>query len=224
MVLLGADAGRVGFPSEITDDPLLSLVSPEAEPFENAEERRVMYVAMTRARSTLTIMASRSRPSTFVSELLADPEYGLQDSLAGTTALPPCSKCGGQLVPVQSQAGRVWYHCQHDRHCGNMLPACPDCETGLPQRTADENHGCGSCEATFQSCPVCGDGWLVPRKGRYGSFPGCVRYPDCSGKAKPERPNGGRRRKKSDQAQGPSGRRNFSAPPWHSSRMMLSKT
>ncbi|WP_226937694.1 UvrD-helicase domain-containing protein [Pseudogemmobacter faecipullorum] len=185
VVLLGADAGRVGFPSEITDDPLLSLVSPEAEPFENAEERRVMYVAMTRARATLTILASRSRPSAFVSELLADPEYGLKDSTAGTAPLPPCSKCGGQLVPVQSQAGRIWYRCQHDRHCGNMLPACPDCATGLPQRKGDMGHECDSCSGQFRSCPVCGDGWLVPRKGRYGAFLGCVRYPDCSGKAKP---------------------------------------
>ena len=49
VILLNADSGRNGFPSEIVDDPLLSLVSPEEEAFQNAEERRVMYVAMTRA-------------------------------------------------------------------------------------------------------------------------------------------------------------------------------
>lgn len=62
VILLNSDSGRTGFPSEIVDDPLLSLVSPEEEAFQNAEERRVMYVAMTRARHTLTILASNARP------------------------------------------------------------------------------------------------------------------------------------------------------------------
>jgi superfamily I DNA/RNA helicase len=48
VILLNADSGRMGFPSEIVDDPLLSLVSPEEEAFQIAEERRVMYEAMTR--------------------------------------------------------------------------------------------------------------------------------------------------------------------------------
>ncbi|WP_232824963.1 topoisomerase DNA-binding C4 zinc finger domain-containing protein [Primorskyibacter marinus] len=26
--------------------------------------------------------------------------------------------------------------------------------------------------------------WLVERRGRYGAFLGCVRFPDCAGKAK----------------------------------------
>lgn len=53
VILLNADSGRTGFPSEIVDEPLLSLVSPEEEAFQNAEERRVMYVAMTRARHSI---------------------------------------------------------------------------------------------------------------------------------------------------------------------------
>jgi DNA helicase-4 len=36
------------------------LVSPEEEAFQNAKERRVMYVALTRARHTLTILASNA--------------------------------------------------------------------------------------------------------------------------------------------------------------------
>ena len=56
VILLSADSGRMGFPSEIVDDPLLSLVSPEEEAFQNAEERRVMYVAMTRATQMLVIL------------------------------------------------------------------------------------------------------------------------------------------------------------------------
>jgi DNA helicase-4 len=61
----------------VHNDPLLSLVSPEAEPYANAEERRVMYVAMTRARRTVTILASEARPSVFVEELVKEPEFGV---------------------------------------------------------------------------------------------------------------------------------------------------
>lgn len=68
-----ADSGSSGLPSEIVDDPLLSLVSPEEEDYQNAEERRIMYVAMTRARDKLTILASNARPSSLVAELRKDP-------------------------------------------------------------------------------------------------------------------------------------------------------
>ncbi|MFH5774523.1 3'-5' exonuclease [Paracoccus sp. NGMCC 1.201697] len=81
VILLSADSGSTGFPSEIVDDRLLTLVSPEEEVFQNAEERRVMYVAMTRARQTLTILASNARPSSFVTELREDPAYGIAAAL-----------------------------------------------------------------------------------------------------------------------------------------------
>lgn len=39
----------MGFPSEIIDDSLLDMALPASEPFEHAEERRLFYVALTRA-------------------------------------------------------------------------------------------------------------------------------------------------------------------------------
>ncbi|MEX1663789.1 UvrD-helicase domain-containing protein [Thioclava sp. 15-R06ZXC-3] len=185
VVLLGADRGRIGFPSEITDDPLLSLVSPEAEPFENAEERRVMYVAMTRARFSLTILASESRPSVFVTELLKNPEYGLPRDIEAATLQNLCGECGGRLLPATSKADRNWYRCEHVRLCGNILPACPTCGRGLPRhRDESDELICPACSTSFPACPSCSDGWLVERKGKYGSFLGCVRYPACTGKAR----------------------------------------
>jgi DNA helicase-4 len=184
VVLLNADSGRMGFPSEIVDDPLLSLVSPEEEVFQNAEERRVMYVAMTRARHTLTILASNARPSSFVTELRKDPAYGISTAPGAEPEAHLCGECGGRLLGVTGQDGRVWYRCEHVQHCGNLLPACPSCGTALPrlaEGTSEVRCGCG---ASFPTCPDCEDGWLVERSGSFGKFLGCVRYPTCTGKAK----------------------------------------
>lgn len=184
VVLLNADSGRMGFPSEIVDDPLLSLVSPEEEAFQNAEERRVMYVAMTRARHTLTILASNARPSSFVTELRKDPAYGISTAPGAEPEAHVCGECGGRLLGVTGQDGRIWYRCEHVQHCGNLLPACPSCGTALPRHadgTSEVRCGCG---ASYPTCPECEDGWLVERSGSFGKFLGCVRYPTCTGKAK----------------------------------------
>lgn len=187
VVLLSADSARMGFPSMIVDDPLLALVSPEAEPFANAEERRVMYVAMTRARRTVTILASEARPSTFVTELLEDPAYDVASPREAKEQTQTCGQCGGRLLFIPSTDGPGWYRCEHVKLCGSRMPACPACGTGLPvrQEPLDEKI-CGECGTVHEPCPECTDGWLVERKGRYGTFLGCVRFPDCTGKAKKE--------------------------------------
>lgn len=184
VILLNADSGRMGFPSEIVDDPLLSLVSPEEEAFQNAEERRLMYVAMTRARHTLTIFASNARPSAFVTELRKDPAYGISTAAGAEPEAHFCGQCGGRLLGVTGQAGRVWYRCEHVQHCGNLLPACPSCGTALPRRAQGTSEVRCSCGAIHPACPECEDGWLVERSGSFGMFLGCVRYPTCTGKAK----------------------------------------
>lgn len=184
VILLNADSGRVGFPSEIVDDPLLSLVSPEEEPFANAEERRVMYVAMTRARQSLTILASNARPSAFVTELRKDPAYAVLQSTEAAQEDHTCGECDGRLIGVNGQDGRIWYRCEHVQHCGNLLPACPSCSISLPTRLNGEAETRCSCGASYKACPSCKDGWLVERTGTYGTFLGCVRYPSCLGKAR----------------------------------------
>lgn len=34
-------------------------------------------------------------------------------------------------------------------------------------------------EGTGETCPQCGDGTLVTKRGRFGPFLGCDRYPEC---------------------------------------------
>lgn len=69
VVLVGLQSGKLGFPSLIADDPLLELVMPVPEVFPHAEERRLFYVALTRARHGVFLLASKYAPSTFIDEL-----------------------------------------------------------------------------------------------------------------------------------------------------------
>lgn len=184
VIMLNLYRGRTGFPSEIVDDPLLSLVSPDAEPFENAEERRVMYVALTRARHTVTLMGSASKQSAFVTELLDDPEYGVVGSVASEQANHTCGECGGHLVAFPTKDGRTWYRCEHVDLCGFSLNACSECGNGLPKVQDKSGLKTCACGAKYPCCPECESGWLIERRGRYGRFLGCVSFPRCKGKLK----------------------------------------
>src|SRR5690606_31372465 len=46
VLVLGLHAGRHSFPARIANDPLLQLVMPAAENWPDAEERRLLYVAI----------------------------------------------------------------------------------------------------------------------------------------------------------------------------------
>lgn len=188
VILLRADSGRSGFPSEMVDDPLLTLVSPETEPFENAEERRVMYVAMTRARHTLTILASEARPSAFVTELMKEPSYGVTGPQQAAERTHVCGQCGGRMLYMPGEDGLAWYRCEHVEFCGNRLPSCPSCGEGLPRHVDGQSAlVCSQCGHGAEPCPKCSDGWLVERSGKYGDFLGCVRFPECDGKGRKRR-------------------------------------
>ena len=63
---------RGGFPSTKEDDPLLRLALPEGDDYPHAEERRLFYVALTRARDSVLLIARSGRESEFVTELLSD--------------------------------------------------------------------------------------------------------------------------------------------------------
>ena len=56
------------FPFEIEDNPILNLAMPNKESYPFAEERRLLYVAIARARDSATLIAPNSNRSVFVKE------------------------------------------------------------------------------------------------------------------------------------------------------------
>lgn len=104
------------FPSTIQDDPLLTLFMPTADKMAWAEERRLFYVALTRARSKVCILVPEGKASTFVTELLASHQFlRSMHNGKGKTAihdarpyvrLPACPKCGrGSVMQRVSEFG-----------------------------------------------------------------------------------------------------------------------
>ena len=69
VVVLDVKGGPSGFPSLREDDPLVNLVMTKGEEFELAEERRLFYVAITRAKKKVYLLAPAGNPSPFLSEL-----------------------------------------------------------------------------------------------------------------------------------------------------------
>lgn len=78
-ILLDVDSGIYGFPSEITDDPILNYLLNEGDAFENAEERRLFYVALTRARHKNYLIYDSSNPSKFLAEIINYMELSKQE-------------------------------------------------------------------------------------------------------------------------------------------------
>ena len=178
-VVLGLCAGKFGFPVEIADNPLINLVLSEPEAYPNAEERRLLYVALTRARRQVFLLAEGGPPSAFVKELI-DGNF----DVAVFGRLPegdvPCPHCKeGRLEQRKNARDEgVFYGCSNWPYCGHTVRPCPKCRTGLPVRSGDAFH-CRGCGGSIEGCPRCG-GWLETKMGRFGRFLGCSNYPDCN--------------------------------------------
>lgn len=67
--LINCNSGLYGFPSLISDDPVLDYVLSNPEHFEYAEERRVFYVGITRAKTHTVVLYCNNTPSPFVTEI-----------------------------------------------------------------------------------------------------------------------------------------------------------
>lgn len=104
IVLPNVSSGTYGFPSEVVDDPVLSLAMAEADPYPHSEERRLFYVALTRARRHVTLIGVKGRESAFITELLKDKRLELSP-LSTVELSEPCPKCGrGVLVTRQRKS------------------------------------------------------------------------------------------------------------------------
>ncbi|GLU29864.1 DNA helicase [Brucella sp. NBRC 12950] len=121
VVILNVVEGFRGFPSQMEDDPLLQIPMPAPDPFPMAEERRLFYVAMTRAKRQVRIYTSLATPSRFVNELVTKSELKIE-AVDGDVK-EPCPKCDiGVLILRSSKYGEFlgcsrYPRCEFKRNC-----------------------------------------------------------------------------------------------------------
>ena len=79
VIILQCNKDTYGFPSLVSDDPVLNYVLTKSDQFPYGEERRLFYVAITRAKMKTLVLYDKRFPSVFVDEFL-HPEKVSEES------------------------------------------------------------------------------------------------------------------------------------------------
>lgn len=169
---------QLGFPSDVQDDPLLSLVLAKEDPFADSEERRLFYVALTRARHQVHLICDAVSPSRFADELT---QKGFDIVITGKKENPrQCPACTDGVIVKKSSGRGDFFSCVNYPVCDFKPVTCPTCQSDIIVRTNPENAKatCLSeeCDATLEICNACPSGVMIEFQGRRGSFLGCHDY------------------------------------------------
>ena len=134
--VLGLVEDRLGFPSQIEDDPVLQLAMPAAETFAMAEERRLFYVALTRASRQVRLYTSLDKPSRFVTELVSQ-ERLVVEAVDGE-ALETCPKCQSGVLRLRTSGHSPFHGCsRYSVGCDFTRPIADSKTAVLPARLPD---------------------------------------------------------------------------------------
>jgi DNA helicase-4 len=117
-ILIDVSEGDFGVPSRIEDDELLHLVIPKPETFPYAEERRLFYVAMTRASRGMFLLTNLDQQSRYIDELCEIAGKDIRFETVDALELEQCPECGrGALVDRRSREGRSFLGCSRYPSC-----------------------------------------------------------------------------------------------------------
>lgn len=167
VIIINARNEVYGFPSQVQEDPVLKYVVKDDHSIEYAEERRLFYVALTRTKNRVYIVAPKEHPSEFVTELLNDYHSSIKvhgdlvlDETTDTQAVKKCPICGYplQLRYKKAYGLKLWI-------CSNEPEMC-DFMTNNPK----------GGELPIMKCDKCRDGYMIVKEGKGLPFLGCTNY------------------------------------------------
>jgi DNA helicase IV len=180
VILLGVDKGKMGFPCEIEDDPLLDIVMAQQEEFHFSEERRLFYVALTRTKEKLFIVSDIHNGSEFIKEIVEDnTEDEIQFLNERDYVAKYCPECElGSLVEKETEKGS-FYGCSNYPLCDytEEIRRCSSCDANLHKLIDQniaicENKNCSHTEVLCKKC----NSYMSVRKKDNREFLGCSSY------------------------------------------------
>lgn len=161
-IITGVFGGTVGFPTSIQDDAILSLAIAEEERFPHAEERRLFYVALTRGKREVHILASNTNISPFTKEL-EENKYEVTHHYKDNIKPRECPECKlGMVVMRDGAYGKFWgcsnygkTKCDYKEH----IHFCKEnnCSAIMQLDKAKQYYQCtnDNCKAREKACPMC---------------------------------------------------------------------
>lgn len=178
VVLLGLKKGQFGLPSEKVTHPLVDALLPKVDEFSHAEERRLFYVALTRARHRVYLPVDMRSCSPFVLELMSDgyplelDEFDAtgQQRLSKEARCPICEE-GALVVRTNKTSKAQFIGCSNYPRCTHTEKCCEKCDA--PMTRAGRFKICvnENCNWWIPVCPVSG-GDMSYKTG----FWGCSHY------------------------------------------------
>ncbi|MCF0157473.1 MAG: UvrD-helicase domain-containing protein [Veillonella sp.] len=177
-ILLGFFRGKVGFPNENHDDAVLEALLPTLDGYPHSEERRLFYVALTRAKKESHIVVNSDEPSVFIEELLTSKYHINIESERLNKKIRTIYKCNqcsnGYYVLNEGKYGK-FYKCTSGISCPSRPRVCEKC--GAPSidyktKSICQNPACGY---SIEICERCGRPMEL-KEGKYGKFWGCSGY------------------------------------------------
>lgn len=181
VVIMGLKPGMHGFPSSKATPAILDALLAKQEKFKYAEERRLFYVALTRAKDRAYLIADMVDASDFVKELVKEYDVELNEfSITVDQAFIDqinCSVCETGSLKARSGRYGTFYSCTHFPLCDHKERACEKCQSAMTKSKYPGFKSClnPSCNHIIPICDKCG-AEMVLRKGKNGEFWGCRNF------------------------------------------------
>ena len=141
VVVLGMDSDMEGFPNHWGEDPLVSVFLPTGDNYSNSEDRRVMYVAMTRAREKVFLVNMSIKPSSFtteVKEICRRLDIKFNDVVLRENVVGVCPKCLSKGLVEGRYRGALVRRVRKNTPPYSIFLGCTNFSTELCSYTSNE--------------------------------------------------------------------------------------
>ena len=162
VIILNMFEGKFGFPCQLEDDPIMKLVRLEDTSMPFAEERRLLYVALTRTKNRVYILTPQKKPSRFIVELINDYKIHHSRNINMEVVDLFRHRCPICRYPLKYEFNKNYglglYLCTND-------PEVCDFMTNNKSHLHD-----------IYKCDKCNDGYMIVKTKGNSAFYGCTEY------------------------------------------------